>query len=46
MVTDNEKYEADVVVLACGSKAYPKTGSDGMGYLFLKVFNFTMLIIY
>ena len=43
VVTDTEKYEADVVVLACGSKAYPKTGSDGMGYLFLKVFKHTII---
>lgn len=30
--SQNTKIEADKVVLALGSKAYPKTGSDGIGY--------------
>ncbi len=30
-----ESYQADAVVLACGSKAYPKLGSDGSGYSIL-----------
>jgi len=34
--TNNKNYEADVVVLATGSKATPKTGSDGIGYKILK----------
>ncbi len=29
---NNEKIYADKVVIATGSKAYPKTGSDGLGY--------------
>lgn len=29
---ENQKYEFDRVILACGSKAAPKTGSDGIGY--------------
>ncbi|MBE5813404.1 MAG: NAD(P)/FAD-dependent oxidoreductase [Clostridiales bacterium] len=29
---NNEKIYADKVVVATGSKAYPKTGSDGFGY--------------
>lgn len=29
-------YEADAVILACGSKAAPKTGSTGDGYRFAK----------
>ena len=29
---NNEKIKADKVVIATGSKAYPKTGSDGVGY--------------
>lgn len=33
----------DNVVISCGSKAYPKTGSDGMGYGFLKKFNHTII---
>lgn len=28
----NKEYEFDKVILACGSKAAPKTGSDGSGY--------------
>ena len=31
-------YLCDYLVLATGSKAYPKTGSDGMGYDFLESF--------
>lgn len=33
ILSDNEKIEADKVILATGSKAFPKTGSDGTGYL-------------
>ena len=36
VLTDGWKYEADAVILACGSKAAPKTGSDGSGYLLAK----------
>ena len=32
VVTQNTKYTFDKVILACGSKAAPKTGSDGSGY--------------
>lgn len=37
--TDNNTYTFDKVVLSTGSKAYPKTGSDGFGYEILKKFN-------
>lgn len=30
--TDNEIFKSDYVIVAMGSKAAPKTGSDGMGY--------------
>lgn len=40
---NNEVIESDVVVISTGSKAYPKTGSDGMGYDFLKEFNHTII---
>jgi len=30
--SDNESYEVDVLVISTGSKAAPKTGSDGFGY--------------
>ena len=30
--TDSWRYEADVLILACGSKCLPETGSDGTGY--------------
>ncbi len=33
--TDQE-YECDKLVISMGSKAYPKTGSDGLGYELLK----------
>lgn len=38
--TNNGNYEADVVILATGSKAAPKTGSDGIGYKILKNLGF------
>ena len=31
-----KQYEADKVILACGGKAAPKTGSDGSGYILAK----------
>ncbi len=37
--TNNEKIKCDKLILATGSKAYPKTGSDGSGYELLKKFN-------
>ena len=33
---NNEKIKADKVIIATGSKSYPKTGSDGIGYDFAK----------
>ena len=36
VISDNEKIQVDKLVLATGSFASPKTGSDGMGYRFLK----------
>lgn len=41
--TENKIYKCDKVVLATGSKAVPKTGSDGMGYNFLKKFNHNII---
>ena len=35
---DNKEYTSSNLVLSTGSYAYPKTGSDGMGYDFLKKF--------
>ena len=34
----NNEIECDYVILSTGSKAYPKTGSDGIGYEILKQF--------
>lgn len=34
VATDGWTYEADAVILACGSKAAPETGSTGDGYRF------------
>jgi len=36
---NDEVITCDNLVLACGSKAFPKTGSDGMGYQFLRKFS-------
>ncbi|MDY3250551.1 MAG: NAD(P)/FAD-dependent oxidoreductase [Candidatus Choladocola sp.] len=33
VTTSSWHYEADSVILACGSKAVPSTGSDGSGYV-------------
>ena len=41
--TENKSLEADKVIISTGSKASPKTGSDGMGYDFLKEFNHTII---
>lgn len=36
--TKNEAYEVDILVISTGSKAAPKTGSDGFGYEILERF--------
>lgn len=36
VVTDKNIYTADNVIIATGSKSYPKTGSDGNGYKLLE----------
>lgn len=36
--SNGEKVVCDKVIIATGSKAYPKTGSDGSGYRFAKEF--------
>lgn len=39
VITNKSNYIFDKVILSTGSKAYPKTGSDGFGYEILKKFN-------
>lgn len=39
VVTDKETIKCDKVIIATGSKASPKTGSDGFGYEIAKKFN-------
>lgn len=39
----NDEIECDNLILSTGSKAYPKTGSDGMGYDFAKKFGHTII---
>lgn len=41
----DQKYEFDKVILACGSKASPKTGSDGSGYRLLGALPFGLKMI-
>jgi hypothetical protein len=44
LVTCNTKtYTCDKLVISTGSYAYPKTGSTGMGYLFLKELGHTII---
>lgn len=46
IITTNDKtYYADKVILATGSKASPKTGSDGIGYKILKDFNHPIISV-
>ena len=41
--TEGWTYEADALILACGSKAAPETGSDGDGYTFAKKMGHTVV---
>ncbi len=36
ITTDKNKFYADKVIISTGSKSYPKTGSDGIGYSLVK----------
>jgi len=38
----NEELEFDKIIISTGGKAYPKTGSDGIGYDLLKSFGHTI----
>ncbi len=40
--TDKKDYEFDAVILACGGKAAPKTGSDGYGFRLARGFGHTV----
>ena len=44
--TDKGIIEADKLIIATGSKAYPKTGSTGDGYLIAQNFNHTLSKVY
>ena len=41
--TNKNEYLADKVILSTGSLAYPKTGSDGKGYVLAKELNHTVI---
>lgn len=43
---NKENLAFDKVVLACGSKASPRTGSDGLGYTLATKLNHTVLPVY
>ena len=43
VTSKEETWTGNKLVLATGSCAYPKTGSDGMGYEFLKNFHHTII---
>lgn len=43
ILTNDGKIQADKVILATGSKAAPKTGSDGMGYEIAKSFGHSII---
>ncbi len=44
--TNNNKMSFDAVILACGGKAAPKTGSDGFGYRLARGFGHTVTRTY
>ena len=41
--TNKEQYTGDIVVISTGSKSYPKTGSEGLGYLLAQNFGHTII---
>lgn len=43
VMTNEKTYLFDKVILACGSKACPKSGSDGSGYEFAKKMNLSLV---
>ena len=43
IICKNISYKADAVILATGSKAAPKLGSDGSGYSFAKMLGHSMI---
>lgn len=43
VVTEKSKERYDSVILACGSKAAPKTGSDGNGYILAESLGHTLV---
>ena len=43
IITENEHIVCDKLIIATGSLAYPKTGSDGMGYDFLRNLGHTII---
>ncbi len=43
IMSANKKIKADKIILASGSKAAPKTGSDGNGYLLANSLNHTVI---
>ncbi len=46
IITDKNSYKAEAVILATGSKAMPKTGSDGNGYELAKKLGYNITKIY
>ncbi len=44
--TNNKSFETKTVIIATGSKSYPKTGSTGDGYLWAKTFNHQAIPFY
>jgi hypothetical protein len=43
VICDNNKFICDKLIISTGSYAYPKTGSTGMGYQFLKELGHTII---
>lgn len=43
VITNNETYIVDSLIIATGSKAFPKTGSDGNGYELVRKLNHALI---
>lgn len=44
--TSGKNYNADRLIFACGGKSFPKTGSDGSGFVLLKKLQIPVLPLY
>ena len=46
IATNSKSFNADCLILACGGKSFPKTGSDGSGFTLLEKMQIPVLPLY